>query len=96
MENEWKSFYESIEEEIKPYNAPEPRGKSVQLNLFCDAANGTCLQTRRSTTNFIFFLNGAPITWYSKRQNIIESSAFGCEFVAARIAIEMNELVHYI
>ena len=31
-----------------------------------------------------------PILWYSKRQNMLESSTFGSEFVALHIAVEMN------
>jgi hypothetical protein len=34
--------------------------------------------------------------WYSKRQNTVESSTFGSEFVVMRVAIEMIEgLVRY-
>jgi hypothetical protein len=38
--------------------------------------------------------------WYAyflvfKRQNTIESSTFGSEFVAIKIAMEMNEALHY-
>jgi hypothetical protein len=51
--------------------------------------------TRRSTTGIILFMNGAPIIWYSKRQNTIESSSFGCEFVALKIAVELNEALRY-
>jgi hypothetical protein len=65
------------------------------VNLFCDAAHGTCHITRRSTTGIIFFINGAPVSCYSKRQNTIESSTFGSEFVALKIAIEMNEALRY-
>ncbi|MGH7974092.1 MAG: Ty1/Copia family ribonuclease HI [bacterium] len=36
-------------------------------------------------------MNSAPIKWYSKRQNIVESSTFGSEFVALKIAVEMIE-----
>jgi hypothetical protein len=39
----------------------------------------------------IIFLNGAPIPWYLKRQNTIELSMFGSEFVAMKIATEMVE-----
>ena len=87
---EWKEFYPDATEPIPP-NAPEARGKPVQINLFCDAAHATCLVTRQSTTGIIIFLNGMPILWYSKRQNTLESSTFGSEFVALRIAVEMNE-----
>jgi hypothetical protein len=63
--------------------------------MFCDAAHATDLVTRRSTTGIIFFLNGTPIHWYSKRQNTIESSTFGSEFVALKIAAEMNDALRY-
>ncbi len=49
------------------------RGNAVQLNMFCDASPATDLITRRSTTGILFFMNGAPVKWYSKSQNAIES-----------------------
>jgi hypothetical protein len=95
MEHDWKIFYPDIDGEILPLGRPMERGNPVQINLFCDAAHGTCHLTRRSTTGIIFFINGSPISWYSKRQNTIESSVFGSEFVALKIAIEMNEALRY-
>jgi hypothetical protein len=41
------------------------------------------------------FLNRAPITWFSKRQATVETSTFGSEFVAMRIAVEMIEGLRY-
>ncbi len=40
-------------------------------------------------------MNRAPIIWYSKQQNTIETSTFGSEFVAAQIAVELIENLHY-
>jgi hypothetical protein len=40
-------------------------------------------------------LNSAPIAWYSKRQNTVESSTFGSEFVALRVATEMCQALRY-
>jgi hypothetical protein len=57
--------------ELVPGDAPEPLGEAVQINMFCDAAHATDLITRRSTSGIIFFLNGTPINWYSRRQNTI-------------------------
>jgi hypothetical protein len=37
----------------------------------------------------IIFLNNAPITWYTKKQNMIETSTFGSEFVTLKIATKM-------
>ena len=36
-----------------------------------------------------------PILWYSKRQNTIEVSTFGSEFVAMRQAFEMIKALNY-
>ena len=92
---DWKEFYPDVRNEVKPPDIPEPRGEAMSLSMFCDAAHATCHVTRRSTTGIIFFANGAPISWYSKRQNTIESSVFGSEFVALKIAMEMNEALRY-
>ena len=51
--------------------------------------------TRRSQTGVIIFLNRAPILWYSKRQNTVESSTFGSEFVAMKTAVEQTEAQRY-
>ena len=44
--------------------------------------------TRRSHTGFIIFMNMAPIYWYSKRQNSVETSTYSSEMVALRIVAE--------
>ena len=53
------------------------------------------LVIKQSTTGIIFYVNKAPIQWYSKRQNTIESSTFGSECVGLRTAVEMNEALRY-
>jgi hypothetical protein len=88
-------FYPDLNMEVIPSDAPEPLGEPVQTNMFCDASHATDLVTRRSMTGIIFFLNGTPINWYSRRQNTIESSTFGSEFVALKIASEMNDALQY-
>jgi hypothetical protein len=40
-------------------------------------------------------VNRAPIVWYSKQQNTVETSTFGSEFVAMRIAIDLVEGLRY-
>jgi len=61
---------------------PEARGNPVQINCFTDADHAGNRITRRSRTGIIIFVNRAPVIWYSKAQNTIESSTFGSEFVA--------------
>jgi hypothetical protein len=67
----------------------------VIMSCFVDADHACCKVTRRSHTGVIIFVNRAPIQWYLKRQNTVESSTFGSEFVAMRIAIELIEGLHY-
>jgi hypothetical protein len=40
-------------------------------------------------------VNSAPIMWFSKRQNTVETSTFGSEFVAMKIAVELIEALRY-
>jgi hypothetical protein len=85
---DWKeSIYGEVDEEIPPM-APKPLGNPVIITCFVDANHAGDHSTRRSHTGFIIYLNNAPIDWYSKRQNTVESSTFGSEFVAMRIAVE--------
>jgi len=82
-----KELYTDAVEDL-PSNAPEPRGKSVQINCFVDADHAGDKITRRSQTGILIYLNQTPIIWFSKKQNTVESSTFGSEFVALRIATE--------
>ena len=85
---DWTEMYPDAQEEI-PEGMPEPLGQSVRISVFADAAHADDLVTRRSTTGIIVFINGTPIRWYSKRQNTVEGSTYGSEFIALRIASEM-------
>ena len=74
--------------EATPANAPDPRGKPVQINCFVDADHAGNVVTRRSQTGILIYLNMAPIFWFSKKQNTVETSTFSSEFVALKIATE--------
>lgn len=85
---DWSDFYPDAYEQSSP-RAPKPRGRPVKINCFVDANHAGNLVTRRSHTGIIIYVQNAPIIWYSKRQNTVESSSFGSEFVALRIAKEL-------
>jgi hypothetical protein len=91
---DWTEFYPGATEAI-PTNVPEPLGKAVTMSCFVDADHAGCRVTRRSHSGVLIFLNRAPILWYSKRQNTVESSTFGSEFIAAKTAVEMVEGLRY-
>ena len=90
----WFDFYGDVEEAIPP-NMPEPMGNSVKMTCFVDSDHAGNLATRRSQTGILIYLNKSPIIWYSKRQNTVETSTYGSEFVALRIATEMIEALRY-
>jgi hypothetical protein len=91
---DWSKYYPDVKEAI-PENMPEPRGKPVMMTCFVDADHAGCQLTRRSHTGVILYINRAPIIWYSKRQNTVESSTFGSEFIAMKIAVELIEGLRY-
>jgi hypothetical protein len=46
-------------------------------------------------TGILILVNCAPILWLSKRQNTVETSTFGSEFIAQKTAVEMVEGLRY-
>jgi len=91
---EWKDFYHDAHEEM-PMRMPESLGNLVQLLAFVDANHAGNMKTRRSHKGILIYINQAPIIWYSKRQNTVESSSFGSEYIALRICTEMVETLRY-
>jgi hypothetical protein len=85
---DWSDIYGNVEEALPP-NMPAPLGNPIEMFCFVDSNHAGNLATRRSHTGIIIFINKAPILWYSKRQNTVESSTFGSEFVALRTAVEL-------
>ena len=91
---DWEDFYKGVQEEIPP-NMPEPRGKHVSTHCFVDANHAADKVTRRSQTGILIFINKAPVMWHSKRQNGVEASTFGSEFIALKNAIELIVGIRY-
>jgi hypothetical protein len=93
-EHDWSDFYRDAEEVVPP-NAPEPLGKPVSIHCFVDANLAGNFVTRRSQTGMLIFVNRAPVVWYSKKQNTVESSTFGSEIVALKNAIDLLKSLKY-
>jgi hypothetical protein len=91
---DWQDFYGDVREELPP-KMPTPLGKPVCISCFVDANHAGNVITRRSHTGILIYVQNAPIIWFSKRQNTVESSSFGSEFVALRIAKEMLVALRY-
>lgn len=93
-DHDWRDFYPDAKE-LVPLNAPEPMGAEMQMIAFCDSDHAGDLLTRRSRTGVLIFLNRSPILWHSKRQNSIESSTFGSEFMALKMCSELVQGLRY-
>jgi len=93
-DQEWIEFYPDAVENI-PYDKPEPRGELCTLTCFVDADHARDQLTRRSVTGILILLNNTPISWVSKRQKTVESSTYGSELVASRIAVELIISLRY-
>ena len=78
-----------------PYDMPEALGNPVNITCFVDADHAGNKVTRRSHSGIIIYVNSAPIIWYSKRQNTVESSTFGSEIIAMKQATDMIEALLY-
>ncbi len=91
---EWEGFYPYAKEDV-PENVPTPLGNPIQLVCYVDADHAGDLLTRRSRTGVLLFLNSAPILWYSKKQNSVETSTYGSEYIALKTAVEIVKGMRY-
>jgi hypothetical protein len=73
----WREFFPDAEEE------------KARITIFVDADHAHDVVTRRLVTGIILFINKTPVRWISKRQKMVESSTYGSEMVAARVATNL-------
>jgi hypothetical protein len=84
----WTQTYGPITETLPP-DMPKPKMKPVKIVIYFDASFACDMVTRRSVTGIIVFVNSTPVRWYCKKQNTVETSTYGAELVAGRLATEM-------
>ena len=85
--DDFLELYRDAKEDI-PHQIPRPRGRTVCITAFVDASHAANRVTRRSHAGFIIFVNQAPIIWFSKRQDTVETSTFSSEFLAMKTCTE--------
>jgi hypothetical protein len=62
------------------------RKKKAQLVGYSDSELAGDVDTRKSTTGVVFFLDGNVITWQSQKQRIVALSSCEAEYIAAATA----------
>ena len=72
----------------------ETLGKSVHMTFFVDANHYDSIFTWIFYTDALIYVMNAPIIWFSKKQNNVERSMFGYEFVAMRTARDLIVAIH--
>ena len=82
-------------QEAVPPKMPEPRGRGFVIRAKVDADHASNTVTRRSRTGFLVYLNCALVYWWSKKQNSVESSSFGSEFIAMKQCCEYLRGLRY-
>ena len=63
-------------------------GTLLDLHGFSDADWGSDIITRRSTTGYIIFAAGGPISWQSKLQTTVATSSLESEYMALYAGIQ--------
>jgi hypothetical protein len=64
---------------------PHPHNR---LEGFVDADFAGCISTRKSTTGYVFTLNGGAVCWSSKLQSVVALSTTEAEYIAAAGAVK--------
>ena len=82
---DWKKFYGNVTEEDPP-RMPKPLGRPVSMTIFVDAEHASHVVSRRFQTGYFLFIMNGLMASFSKKQNTVESSTYGSELVALRIA----------
>ncbi|KAH9310889.1 hypothetical protein KI387_025924, partial [Taxus chinensis] len=54
---------------------------------YVDSDHAGSVDDRKSTTGYIFHLGSGPISWISKKQNVVSISSIEAEYRAARGAV---------
>jgi hypothetical protein len=87
-------FYPDASEEI-PKDLPPDKRPRVRMTVYVDADHAHDLVKRRSNTGILVMLNNTPIRWIYKCQKSVETSTYGSELVASRVATELILEVRY-
>jgi transposase InsO family protein len=59
---------------------------TLEITAYSDADFAGDLSTRKSTSGFVIFINGQPVSWKSAKQTSVSTSTVEAEYIAAALA----------
>ena len=59
---------------------------AAQLTAYCDSDWASCAFSRRSTSGFCIMLGNSPVSWKTKKQNVVARSSAEAEYRAMALA----------
>ena len=63
------------------------KSEEMKIVAYSDASYAED-EGRKSTSGFVFFINGAALTWRSKKQNTVATSSMESEYIALSSAVK--------
>lgn len=78
-----------------PRNTPESRGNDLIMRLFYDSDYAGDSVIRKLRRGFLMYVQNSLIHWYSKKKTSIETSSFGIEFMASKVATKYIRGLRY-
>ena len=61
---------------------------TTDLNCYVDASHAADIDTRRSTTGYIFFMSEGSVSWQSRMQSTVALSSMEAEYMVASAATQ--------
>ncbi|OJT09466.1 Retrovirus-related Pol polyprotein from transposon TNT 1-94, partial [Trametes pubescens] len=72
----------TLDHGITFYDSSHP-GSALQPVIYSDSSYADCIETARSTHGHITIMAGGPVTWSSRRQDVVTLSSTEAEYIAA-------------
>ncbi len=74
---------------------PKPMGAELDVSVFFDSDHAHDKVSGRSISGVIVLVGSTPIIWKSRRQGAVQTSTYGAEFSAMRLATEETITIRY-
>jgi hypothetical protein len=74
---------------------PRPMGKELDVSVYVDSDHAHDKVSGRSISGVMVMVGSTPIIWKSKRQGAVQTSTYGAEFSAMRLATKETITIQY-